>query len=202
MRTRLSTADLARFIELYPSKSNAELGIMFGVRESYMHHLGFKLRLFKSKEFIRERSSKGYFKPGCTPPNKGKKLHEFMSPERIEKFLKTSYRAGHTAVNRAAVGTEVITRDGYVRVKIAEPNIWKLKHRLVWERVHGEIPKGCNIQFHDRNSQNCSIENLYMISKSEQIHCNSIMRYPESLRESIHKIATINKLVSKAKHKS
>lgn len=38
------------------------------------------------------------------------------------------------------VGDEVINDFGYVKVKVAEPNVWKFKHRIVWELAHGEIP--------------------------------------------------------------
>lgn len=40
-------------------------------------------------------------------------------------------------VNTKPVGTERKRADGYIWVKIAEPNTWKEKHVLLYESVHG-----------------------------------------------------------------
>jgi hypothetical protein len=201
-KSKLSYQEKARLVELYPCMSNSELALLFGVKESTISNIAFKMRLLKSESFKRERSSIGWFKKGQIPPNKGKKINEFMSPDTQERFLKNSFTPGNRPKNTAAVGSEVITKDGYIKVKIAQPNKWKLKHRLVWEQNNGRIPVGLNVQFRDKNKQNCSINNLYLISRSEQIHKNSIMRYPEELRKAIHNIRVINKSVAKLKNKS
>ena len=101
--------------------------------------------------------------------NKGRKQTEYMSDAQIEKTKATRFRKGHIPKNHKPVGHERITRDGYIEVKTAEPNVFEPKHRLVWVEYNGEIPSGYNIQFKDGNRQNASIENLYMISRSEQL---------------------------------
>lgn len=201
-RCKLSPRERSKLAELYSDMTNADLAVLFGVSEAYISHVAFKMRLFKSEDFHTTRRAKGQFKPGNLPPNKGKKLDEFMSPETQQRFLKNSFRQGNMPKNTAAVGSEVITKDGYIKVKIAQPNKWKLKHRLVWEQNNGRIPVGLNVQFRDKNKQNCLINNLYLISRSEQIHKNSIMRYPEHLRQSIRKIAHMDKLITNIKHRS
>lgn len=42
----------------------------------------------------------------------------------------------------------------------------------LWEQAHGPIPKGYNVQFKDGNSLNCTMDNLYLISKAKQIRKN------------------------------
>ena len=123
------------------------------------------------------------FKKGSIPPNKGKK----MSPEIYEKVKETMFKKGNSPVNHREVGSERINVDGYIEIKVAEPNMWRLKHRLIWEQHNGIIPEGCNVQFKNHNTLDCRIENLYLISKSEQMRNeNSLMaRYPKELRDVI-----------------
>lgn len=74
---------------------------------------------------------------------------------------------------------------GYVEVKVAEPRTWRLKHRVVWEEANGPIPAGCNVQFRNGNTQDVRLENLFLISRAEQLRDrNSIhARYPEEIKE-------------------
>ena len=123
------------------------------------------------------------FHKGHIPTNKGKKV----SPEIYEKMSPTMFKKGHINENKRAVGSERVNVYGYIEIKVAEPNRWRLKHRLIWEQHNGIIPEGCNVQFKNHNTLDCRIENLYLISKSEQMRNeNSLMaRYPKELRDVI-----------------
>lgn len=87
---------------------------------------------------------------------------------------------------------------GYVEVKVAEPNKWRLKHRFVWEEAHGPIPPGHNIQFRDGNRQNLSLGNLYMISRAEQCAKENSFhaRYPEELKAVIRLKGSIKRQIT------
>lgn len=134
------------------------------------------------------------FKKGFVPANKGKK----MPPEVYAKCAGTMFKKGQNPINHREVGSERIDRDGYIMIKVAEPNKWKLKHRLVWEQANGPIPKGYNIQFRDGNKLNLDIDNLYMISRKEQFEQqNSIYaRYPEQLISLIRTRATLKRQIT------
>ncbi len=41
------------------------------------------------------------------------------------------------------------------------------KHRYVWELANGPIPEGHMIQFADKNTLNCELENLMLVSNKE-----------------------------------
>ena len=120
------------------------------------------------------------FPKGHVPATKGKK----MSPEQYAKCAPTMFKKGNVPTTHLPVGSEVVSSDGYVKVKVAEPNRWRLKHRMIWEEHHGSIPKGYNIQFKDRNPLNVAIDNLYIISRADQLkNENSLVaRYPEDLQ--------------------
>ena len=70
------------------------------------------------------------------------------------------------------VGYERVNVNGYIAIKIAEPNKWRLKHQLIWESLNGPIPKGHVVLFVDRNSLNLSPENLLLVSRSELARLN------------------------------
>ena len=135
------------------------------------------------------------FKKGSVPPHKGKK----MSPEIYEKVKETMFKKGNSPVNHREVGSERINVDGYIEIKVAEPNRWRLKHRIIWEQVNGEIPKGYNVQFKNHNTQDCRIENLYIISKAEQMRTENslVARYPKEVQEVIRLKGVVNRVIHK-----
>lgn len=131
-----------------------------------------------------EQSKLHRYQKGHSPANKGKK----MSPELYAKCAPTMFKKGRPSLNKRPVGSERVNVDGYIEMKIQEPNKWVLKHRFVWEHFHGPIPEGHNVQFKDGNKENCSLDNLYLISRAQQLkEQNSLMaRYPKEIREVIH----------------
>ena len=106
----------------------------------------------------------GQFKKGNVPANKGKK--GFMGANR------TSFKKGNTPYNYKPVGSERITKDGYIEVKVSDPNKWRLKHIIIWERENGKVPKGYVLVFGDGNKNNLDISNLILISRKQLLIMN------------------------------
>lgn len=110
----------------------------------------------------------GRFEKGHTPANKG------THPRTVGRMGETQYKKGNLPHNTKPIGYERLSRDGYIEVKIAmrpsdtdDGHNFVGKHRLVWEKAHGPIPKGHKIIFLDGDKQNCSIENLTLVSNAE-----------------------------------
>lgn len=196
--------------ELYPNTLSAHLAEKYDFPVSAIYAQAYKLGLRKSKEFIVETSRmyfsrpdhggrKTRFRKGTVPPNKGKKQTEFMSQEAIERTKATRFKKGNIPPNHKPIGHERVTVDGYVEVKVRDGKKQKnfeLKHRLIWEEHNGPIPEGYNIQFKDGNRQNCKIENLYMISRADQVATeNSIHRYPDELKRAIRLTTKLKKQI-------
>ena len=163
-----------KLIALYPNHTNQEIASLLGSTESAVGGRAFKLKLRKSPEFMLEHSSKGFFPKGHQPANKGRKQTEYMSIAQIEKTKKTRFKKGDIPKNHKPIGYERITRDGYIEVKTTEPNVFELKHRLIWTKHNGAIPTDCVIRFRDGNKLNVDISNLYLVSKSENMISNTI----------------------------
>ena len=142
------------------------------------------------KELIQQRISKFHFKKGSTPFNKGKKLSDFMSAEGIMQSKKTRFQKGNEPANTHPDGDGAITlrRDTsgklykYIRIK---KSVWKLYHRVIWEKNHGKIPPNHVVAFKDNNTQNARIENLELISMAENMYRNSKHDYPREVIPSL-----------------
>ena len=110
----------------------------------------------------------GRFKKGHIPKNKG------THPPTVGRMAETQFKKGHVPQNTKPIGYERINKDGYIEVKvrmspdrITGKKNFVLKHRLVWESTYGPIPKGYNVIFLDGNKQNCTLDNLSIISRRE-----------------------------------
>ena len=74
--------------------------------------------------------------------------------------------------NLKNIGDEYINSEGYTMIKLDNPVRWVQKHRYIYEQSFGEIPQDKVLIFLDRNKQNISLENLYLISKKQLIKMN------------------------------
>lgn len=89
------------------------------------------------------------------------------------------FKKGHRPKTAVPVGTITVakTMNGsreelYYKKKVAEPNRWKLLHRLVWEEHNGPIPKNHVVTFLDGDWRNCDISNLMCISRGANCRAN------------------------------
>ena len=101
----------------------------------------------------------GRFNKGHVPVNKGVKGAGGWEP--------TQFKKGHLPANYLPVGTERVNTLGYTDIKIADPNKWKAKHKIIWEEVNGEIPEGHVLIFADGDKQNIRQENLLLVSMGQ-----------------------------------
>lgn len=167
------------------------------LREQFNKKFGYNL----SESAIANRKNKlglssgikgGQFQKGSVPFNKGKKQKDYMSEEAINKTKNTRFKKGNIPHNHRPVGSERITIDGYIEIKVAEPNKWKTKAVVIYEEKYGKIPKGHKIIYLDGNRQNLDVSNLKVISNAEELIMNS-----NSLRYSNKELTESGCLVAK-----
>lgn len=127
----------------------------------------------------------GQFQKGHSTWNKG--IKGYMGAN------KTSFKKGNVPHNYRPVGSERITKDGYVEIKVSDPNKWELKHRYIYEKEHGKIPEGYNVMFADKNRMNLDIDNLILVSKSEDLimNKNKLIFEKQELTRTGHLIAKV-----------
>jgi hypothetical protein len=128
-------------------------------------HFGLRLRYSQIRAACHNRGiTNGLdyrFQAGGEPWNKGLKGWSALGTK------KTRFKPGNRPTNYKPVGTERINPDGYVEVKIADPNKWMGKHRIIWENANGPVPKGHVIIFADGNRMNITLGNLLRVSRKE-----------------------------------
>jgi hypothetical protein len=110
----------------------------------------------------------GRFEKGKKAWNKGIKGLNLAG----ENGRKTQFKKGNKPHNYKPVGTERVNGEGYVDVKVADPNKWKTKHTLIWERVNGPIPKGQVVIFGDGNRLNFDANNLILVTRQQLVRLN------------------------------
>lgn len=197
--------------QLYTDHTAIEISKILEISIYKVRNKAYSMGLRKDIEWIRENARKNIlsnpehparkcqFKKGHNSANKGKKLREYCSPETVEKILQTTFKKNHVPANHKEVGYERVSVDGYIERKVAEPNKFRLLHRIIWEEHNGPIAKGYNIQFKDGNRQNCTIENLYIISRSDQLKNENSFhaRYPEEIKMAIHAKAALTRNINR-----
>jgi len=138
-------------------RSHAELTELFNGK------FGLQLERSQIAAFIKNNKLNtgrdGRFKSGHVPANKGKKGMGGWEP--------TQFKKGNRPWNYKPVGTERVNGDGYVDIKVADPNKWKGKHILLWEAANGPVPKGHVVIFADSNKRNFDLNNLLLVSRKE-----------------------------------
>lgn len=136
----------------------------------------------------------GRFKKGHVPANKG------THPPTVGRMGETQFKKGGLPHNTKPIGYERITKDGYIEVKVkmrpSSPlcnDNFVLKHRLIWEKARGPIPKGCKLTFLDGNKRNCSLENLALITDAEHLQMTK-----KNLRSENPKLTETGILIARA----
>ena len=147
----------------YPTYSRKELLDLFN------QHFGLDIQLnqlvacLKNHKITSGRG--GHFVKGQTAWNKGMKGLQLGGE-------KGWFKKGQTPINHRPVGSERITVDGYIEIKIAEPNKWALKHKHIWEQANGKVPAKHCLVFLDSDKQNVSLDNLALISRAQLVRLN------------------------------
>lgn len=151
----------------------------------------------------------GQFVPGAVPMNKGQKM-----PDHVRaKCLKTAFRKGNLPHNAKGHGHERIdSKDGYIVMIVDEVNPWTgaatrpvHKHRHLWEKEHGPIPKGHALKCLDGDKTNCDPSNWIAVPRGVLTRLNSrwarmkLHEAPHELKPTILATARVKQAIYEAK---
>ena len=172
-------------LEIIPGHEESE------IRAEFLEKFGIELSEsqignFKHKYHVKSGTNGGRFKKGQKAHNKGKKV----SSEVYERCAPTMFKKGNIPHNHREIGSTRIDTDGYVMIKIAEPNKWQLFQRYVWEKENGrKLLKNECVIFLDGNKENFDPDNLMAIKRSELARVNKNHRItddPELTRSGVY----------------
>lgn len=130
-----------------------------------------------------------------------------LSEEQLDKEIKRSeavQKVAKTIIENGQLALQAKNKDGYIEVKVEEPNKWKLKHRVVWESVNGKIPKGYVVIFRDNDKTNTNIENLILVDRGTLATLNKtgLCNYNGEFKETAINIAKLKSSQNKAKRRN
>lgn len=124
----------------------------------------------------------GRFEKGHVPENKGKTWDEYMPKASQEGSKRTCFKKGNKPANAVNVGDEHMRYSGskkddpgYVYVKVCDGKgnkNWMPKQQVIYEKEHGPIPSKHKVIFADGNRFNFDINNLILVSNSEELIMN------------------------------
>jgi hypothetical protein len=101
--------------------------------------------------------------------------------------------------NQRPVGYEHVKK-GMINIKYAEPNVWRQKQVVVYERATGDrVKKGEVVIFLDSNNRNFAPENLYKLSRGELQQLNSLHGISTDPKETMIAIGTVKLRMAKIK---
>lgn len=181
--------------EFVPEHSYAE------IQKAFIERFGWEITIGQVKSYISNNhlntGRTGCFEKGNVQINKGKK----MSAEMYEKAQATMFKKGNIPHNYRPVGSERITKDGYIEVKIADPNKWKLKHKVVWETLYGKVPRGHMLVFMDNDKTNVDVDNLRLVKQSVNLVMNrtGMCNYTGEAKAAAVTLAELNVATSSVK---
>lgn len=98
-----------------------------------------------------------------------KKVQDYKKRHRLRSGVVTRFSKDKQPHNYKQIGSEFINSNGYVMIKIADPNRWKLKHRYLYEKYKGRIPNGYSVIFANGNKQDFGLDNLILVERKVKL---------------------------------
>ena len=171
---RWTATEIEIMKEYYVISPQTAMGMLQITFDNYTRSMKAVRAKGKKMGLSKMHSIKGHFTKGHEPWNKGKAVGNH-SGNKSTQFKKGHLPKCHQPVGSIKTRTRSnrFTSSGepvkYLWIKIAEPNKWQMLHIYNWLQHHGEIPAGKILVFKDKDTTNCSINNIEAITRAENM---------------------------------
>jgi hypothetical protein len=192
----------------YPNEATATIAADLDRRASTVYQRAVSvLGLKKSAEYMASgeacrfnghdpRSVAHRFKKGQPSWSKGTKGVVGVQAGCRRTQFKRGQMRGAAQHNYVPIGSERISKDGYLERKVTDdPTLaparrWVGVHRLVWEAANGPVPRGHAVVFlpgrRTIDPQRITVDGLELVTRAELMKRNSyITRYPKPVADAI-----------------
>lgn len=151
---------------------------------------------------LRRDGNAGCFVKGQEPPNKGMRRPGWAPGRMATTQFRKGERRGVAAELYQPIGTERVSKDGYLERKVNDglplQKRWRAVHLLEWEAVNGPLPAGHAVAFRDGNKRNFDLANLELVSRAELMRRNSYHnRYPKEVARLIQLRGALNRKINR-----
>lgn len=193
----------------YPHERTGTVAAAIDMSMSRVYSKAAALGLNKTPEYLASpdacRLRKGdnvgaahRFQKGGASWNKGMKGLQIGG---IETRFKPGHRGGKALEVYQPIGSERISKDGYLQRKVNNDmplhKRWRGVHIIVWEEVNGPLPKGNAICFKDGNKQNITIGNLELVSRGDLMKRNSYHQYGKEIAQLVQLKGAVTRQINK-----
>jgi hypothetical protein len=198
MRHVWSDEDVDRLKREYADAHTPALARALGRPVQSVYNKAYGLGLTKSEAYLAsplagrtdgKRGAGSRFKPGHKTWNKGVQGITGHHPNTRRTQFKKGEMHGAAQHNYVPIGTERISKDGYLERKVNDDHPtparrWVGVHRLVWEASNGPIPLGHVVCFRPgrktAEATRITVDGLELVSRAELARRNHpVTRSPE-----------------------
>jgi hypothetical protein len=168
----------------YPDELTENIARDLGRPKHQVYGKAYALGLKKSEVFFASSAAKrldgkigaaGRFKKGHIPANKG------MKGVCAPGCVPTQFKKGHKPHTWAPIGSERISKEGYLQRKLTDTGVTRRDyvavHHIIWREAGRDIPQGFRLTFKDGNKKNIVLENLELVSIADMMRRNTIHNY-------------------------
>lgn len=139
------------------------------------------------------------FPKGHVPANKGLRRPGWGPGRMKETQFKKGVRHGVSVQLYKPIGTERLSKDGYLERKINDnlplQRRWRAVHLILWESVHGPLPPRHAVCFRNGDKTDISLDNLHCIPRRELMARNSVHTLPQPLAATIQLLGQLTRRI-------
>lgn len=205
-----SKADDAALRRIFPDTPTAMLGPLFRRSHTAVSVRAGWLGLHKSPAYLASpdacRLRRGdhvgaafRFRKGQTPANKGLRRPGWSPGRMRETQFKKGTRSGVAVRLYKPIGTERLSKDGYLQRKINDDRPlqarWRSVHLIAWEAAYGPLPAGHAIVFRNGNKADIRLDNLECITRGALMTRNSVHNLPKPLKQAVQLLGAVNRQI-------
>lgn len=186
--------ELELLAQRYPDTLTRDVAEQLGLSVRSIYAKANSLGIRKTQAFFASPEAKrldgikgGATRFGKVPPwNKGMKGLQIGGKETQ---FKPGHRGGAALAKYKPIGTERISKDGYLQRKVNDDmplqGRWKAVHTILWEEANGPVPRGFALVFVNGDKRDIRLENLELISRRALMQRNTVHNYPAPVVEVI-----------------
>jgi hypothetical protein len=139
------------------------------------------------------------FQKGHVPANKGLRRPGWGPGRMKETQFRKGERQGVAVKLWKPIGTERISKDGYLERKINNDlplqARWRAVHLLVWEAANGPVPPGFAVCFKNGDKTDIRLDNLELVSRRDLMARNTVHNLPAPLPQTIQLLGALKRQI-------
>jgi hypothetical protein len=209
---RWSREDDSLLRDLYPDTPTAAVARRLKRTVAAVYGRADKLGLNKSAAYLASpaacRLRRGdhvgarfRFRKGHVPANKGLRRPGWAPGRMRETQFKKGERRGFAVRLYKPIGTERLSKDGYLERKVNDglplQARWRAVHLLVWEAAHGPVPRGHAIAFKNGDKRDVRLDNLQCISRRALMARNTVHNLPKPLAQTVQLLGALRRKINR-----